>query len=54
MIKLLILAIVIGLVVVAVKMFLGDEDMRATMMAKMRMRMRMRGDDDAETPATQT
>ena len=50
MIKLLILAIVIGLVVVAVKMFLGDEDMRATMMAK----MRMRGDDDAETPATQT
>ena len=40
--------LVIGLVVVAVKMWLGDEDMRATMMA----RMRKRGGDDAETPAT--
>ena len=61
--KLLILAIVIGLIVVAVKMYVGDGDARAAKMAKMAKtakmakiaivaKIRKPGGDDEETPAT--
>lgn len=46
--KLVILAIVIGLVAVCVKMCLGEDGMHATMMTK----MRKRGGDDEEPKAT--